>query len=185
MKETDNTILKYCKHYGKVKYETIFSGYEEKWIELSLHDKESLNDLIQYYIRSGLEHFCEYDDTPIGIKAILWNRYEHHDFAPTLEGFADWYKRQYLGFEFFFYFDGESETPAKYDCTKEQILWRAEKMIYVEMAHLLHSENPCKEIAHYIAGYVGKCNPYEQREILTAYLENVPSLKDEILNIYG
>lgn len=177
-------FIKYCKYYGKDN-DSLFSDYEEKWIELTLNDKESLNNLIQYYIRSGLEHFCEKDNTPIGIKAILWNRYESHDLAPTLECFADWYKRQYLGFEFFFYFDGESNTPTKYECTKEQILWSAEKFIYEDMPHLLHSENPRKEIAHYVASYVGKWNPYEQREILTAYLENVPSLKDEILNIYG
>lgn len=86
--------------------------------------------------------------------------------------------------EYFFYFNGESELPTKYKGMKEQILWSAEKMIYEEMPHLLHSENPRKDIAHYVASYCGKWSPYDAQEIIKAYLKNVPSLIDEILRIY-
>lgn len=87
--------------------------------------------------------------------------------------------------KYFFYYNKEVYVPTKYKSKNEHLLWLAERFIYEELPDITYSENPRKEIAHYIASYIGKWNPYNSHEILTAYLENVPSLKNEILNIYG
>ena len=126
-------LQKRCKYYGIDQTNSIFSAYEEKWIDLMMNDSEQLNSYVQYYIRTGLEHFNEHDNTPIGIKAILWNRYESHDLMPTFEGFADWYSRQYIEkspvelIKYCRYYKGEKKNPFIKFGNDSHILWNLEK----------------------------------------------------------
>ena len=57
----------------------MFWGYERWWVE-SFDDEEKkqvLQNSIKRYIWCGLESFDESDGTPMSIKALLFNRYEH------------------------------------------------------------------------------------------------------------
>ena len=55
---------------------------------------------IDYYTREGdLPNLLpeKEDGTPIGIKAILWNRLDHWSYYPAnADEFKKWYKEQYV-----------------------------------------------------------------------------------------
>ena len=61
-------------------------GYEEAWVEFILTNNPAPQECIDYYT----EHYdlpnllpYEEDGTPLGIKAILWNRLDHWSFYPA------------------------------------------------------------------------------------------------------
>ena len=104
-------LIRQCRYY-KGESENPFEGstkamlwyYEQCWVsfEESLDDSskaEVLKESIDGYIRLGLQDFSKDDGTPIGIKAILLNRYLHWGgmlIEDEVEAFKRWYVREYL-----------------------------------------------------------------------------------------
>lgn len=96
MKKDD--LIKFCRYYkgGEelVHTQAPFWHYEKKWVEFSLTDKELLGDMLVEYYAYGLRRFCQFDDTPITLKALLFNRYSHW-LGENIEGFKKWYIKEY------------------------------------------------------------------------------------------
>lgn len=69
--------------------------YEQFWVEN--RDKEEhkavFKDNIPYFV-GIFKDFEKYDGTPIELKALLWNRYEHWT-SGTAESFMEWYRNFY------------------------------------------------------------------------------------------
>lgn len=75
-------------------------GYEEAWVEFILTNNPAPQECIDYYT----EHYdlpnllpYEEDGTPLGIKAILWNRLDYWSFYPAdADTFKKWYFENYV-----------------------------------------------------------------------------------------
>ena len=74
--------------------------YEKVWVKRMLENDPALQKLIDYYTKSyNLPSILPYevDGTPLGIKAILWNRLDHWSYYPAdAECFKTWYLEQYV-----------------------------------------------------------------------------------------
>ena len=105
-------LLKFCKYYkgesknpfeGKNQNAMMFWDYEKDWCETNvkaLENEESdaammMDLIITAYSNAGLASFRNDDDTPISLKALLYNRFDHW-FQGTPEDFKGWYVRRYL-----------------------------------------------------------------------------------------
>lgn len=93
--------LQHCRYYkgesenpfeGKDQTYTMFWFYERCWIK-HLNESNLKNELTEY-IYYGLMDFSAEDDTPISLKAILFNRYCHWNVA-DVEAFKKWYCETY------------------------------------------------------------------------------------------
>ena len=69
-------------------------NYECFWVKKN--DDENTKHVFDAngYYENDLKEFEPNDGTPIGLKALLWNRYEHWT-SGTLEGFKEWYLKYY------------------------------------------------------------------------------------------
>ena len=63
-----------------------------------LENPQYLKDMVEEYKFFGLENFNINDGVPIGIKAILFNRYMHWcgGYGDDAESFRTWYVENYL-----------------------------------------------------------------------------------------
>ena len=53
---------------------------------------------LEEYLRAGLRTFNMYDDTPLTLKAVLYNRFmQQAEGMATAEDFKRWYDRFYIG----------------------------------------------------------------------------------------
>ena len=59
-------------------------------------EDKTLADCGSEYMRQGLLDFEEFDGTPLLLKALLFNRYEHW-LEGTPEEFKRFYKERYVG----------------------------------------------------------------------------------------
>lgn len=75
--------------------------------------------------------------------------------------------------------------PKSFDQKNEGKLWVAEKAICEDFSNLISRKNPRREIAEYIAAYVGKWAPFEFREVMEVYFKHVPDLKESIMLTYN
>lgn len=66
--------------------------YSELW-----PDSPMLSDCLNDYIRRGLTEFCQFDDTPIHLKAFLMNRYFQYAEREDVEAFKEFYNKCYNG----------------------------------------------------------------------------------------
>lgn len=106
MKTSD--LLSFCRYY-KGEEECPFASnnpnslcwwYEQKWVEFTIKargDEDSdeskvLSSYLAEYIRAGMREFEKTDDTPIALKALLFNRYYHWNVGGD---FKKWYKEVY------------------------------------------------------------------------------------------
>ena len=55
-----------------------------------------LGNMLDEYISAGLSEFEMQDDTPVALKALLYNRFCHWQMADTAS-FKKWYRDTYLG----------------------------------------------------------------------------------------
>ena len=65
------------------------------WVAKMLANDPYLEEITNEYRSQGLENFSEEDGTPISLKAILFNRYEHWLEGGT-DGFKRFYRKTYL-----------------------------------------------------------------------------------------
>lgn len=96
--------LPFCRYYKGEKENPYKSGnkalfwdYERVWIDKSVDEKDdTLGDMLDEYIAYGLGEFEQMDNTPVTLKALLFNRYSHWMGCNT-DGFKKWYKKEYHG----------------------------------------------------------------------------------------
>lgn len=81
-------------------WERLLWSYEETWVRWVLENNPSVQKNIDYYTKQyDLPSILPYekDGTPLGIKAILWNRCDHWSGYPgTAKSFIRWYQEQYV-----------------------------------------------------------------------------------------
>ena len=92
--------LPFCLYYKGEKecpkdVKASFWEYEKKWIELSVKKDDSLGNMLNDYIAYGLSEFEQMDNTPITLKALLFNRYSHWQNC-DIDGFKKWYNTEYI-----------------------------------------------------------------------------------------
>ena len=94
-------LLKYCRYYKGEKecpYEGIelyrFWNYERVWVERMLDRTYEFRDELHEYITAGLVDFEKYDDTPMTLKALLFNRFGYC-FSGGLMGMVEPFKKYY------------------------------------------------------------------------------------------
>ena len=98
-------LLKFCRYYKGEKEnphpdgnDALFWGYESKWVDEMVKDTDFLSECITDYIGIGLSDFDKTDDTPLSLKALLFNRYCHWNSGTMLDcikPFKDFYKNDY------------------------------------------------------------------------------------------
>lgn len=102
-------LIKFCRYYmGEQKCpfsngsEASLWSYERAWVEFNVDNikgREHLADLVNDYARVGLSLFEIHDDTPVTLKALLFNRYCKWNSASMYEcvdGFKSYYKKTYI-----------------------------------------------------------------------------------------
>ena len=88
-----------CRYWhGEDKCDKLLASYERLWVNMIDEDPEYLQYLINGYIQRGLELFSLDDGVPVGLKALLFNRYEHWSsgYEDIVGGFKEWYFSDYL-----------------------------------------------------------------------------------------
>lgn len=101
-------LLKFCRYYkgekgnpfeGNEPQSSMLWNYEKFWFDTELAatsedtaETQLLTEFIDEYIRAGLRTFEQTDDTPVTLKAILYNRYQHWNEGGD---FKKWYCEQY------------------------------------------------------------------------------------------
>ena len=91
-------LLKLCRYYKGEKKNPFmgsakesFWKYEEFWCNLT-ENSASFSKMIDDYLRAGLRTFCEYDGTPVTLKALLYNRFCNSNEMVNADDFKRWYK---------------------------------------------------------------------------------------------
>lgn len=94
-----------CRYYNGEEYppegiDSLMWGYEEAWVRMILENNPIPNKCLDYYTKTyDLPSILPYeeDGTPVGIKAILWNRLDHWSYYPAdAEQFKKWYLENYV-----------------------------------------------------------------------------------------
>lgn len=107
---TREELILDCRYYNGEEYppegvNNLMWGYEEAWVRMVLENSPVPQKCIAYYTREfSLPNFLpeNEDGTPIGIKAILWNRYDHWEYSfleskdEQKKHFREWYLREYV-----------------------------------------------------------------------------------------
>lgn len=89
-------LLKLCRYY-KGEDECPFSNTDVRYTAWKIEslfadlwpDSPMLKECLNDYIRRGLVGFCDYDDTPIHLKAFLMNRFFQYSERENIEVFKE------------------------------------------------------------------------------------------------
>lgn len=102
MKKDD--LLRFCRYYrgesdNPFKNDdtrAILWDYERTWVSDNLKDGD-FSDYLNDYIAVGLQDFAKYDDTPVTLKAMLFNRYAKSEYSmqSAVPRFKDFYNKYY------------------------------------------------------------------------------------------
>ena len=71
----------------------LFVTCETIWVERMTDDDYSFADLLEDYFTAGLREFEQMDDTPITLKAVLFNRFCQYYDRIDVEAFRQFYER--------------------------------------------------------------------------------------------
>ena len=102
MKKSD--IIALCRYYkgetqnpfeNKDQNKTLLWIYEQIWLEDMQNDNCTFTDLLTDYLDAGLRDFCKTDDTPITLKALLFNRFCKMQDRTDPEAFKEFYQKYY------------------------------------------------------------------------------------------
>ena len=102
MKEKD--LLHLCRYYkgGELIKETdpdrqTFEKIEKGWLDTYNYRTDSTEELIsrvmEEYLLVGLGDFEKFDDTPITLKALLFNRFTKYNERIDVVAFKKWYQK--------------------------------------------------------------------------------------------
>ena len=96
-------LLKFCRYYKGQKTnpytdsdKAMLWDYERKWI-VDLSNDYDFSDYLSEYISVGLRDFSMFDDGPITLKAVLFNRYAKNAYSikDAVPGFKEFYQKYY------------------------------------------------------------------------------------------
>lgn len=102
---TREELILDCRYYNGEEYppegiDSLMWGYEEAWVRMVLDNNPIPQECLDYYTkRFDLPSILPYeeDGTPLGIKAILWNRLDHWSYLPAdADQFKSWYHEKYV-----------------------------------------------------------------------------------------
>ena len=91
---TREELILDCRYYNGEEYppqgiDELMWGYEQAWVRMVLENTREF-DLPNLLPEKE-------DGTPIGIKAILWNRLDYWSYYPAdADCFKQWYNEQYV-----------------------------------------------------------------------------------------
>ena len=89
--------IKQCKHWKDAESSDpeskMFASCERFWVERMTDDDFSFEDLLQDYVDAGLQDFEKTDDTPITLKAMLFNRFCKYMDCVDVSEFKKFYLR--------------------------------------------------------------------------------------------
>ena len=93
-------FLPFCRYYKGEKecpkdIKISFWEYERAWIDLSVDKDEMLGNMLDEYIAAGLSEFEMQDDTPIILKAYLFNRFCQYSERIDIDAFKKFYLNEY------------------------------------------------------------------------------------------
>lgn len=97
-------LLKLCRYYKgeddcpfKEQNKSTLWFYERAWVFDTLNNSNSLSSAIEEYIRLGLGLFEQFDDIPLSLKALIFNRYARtsNSMTEAVEPFKKFYKEYY------------------------------------------------------------------------------------------
>lgn len=110
-----NNLIDHCRYYkgednnpfdGKDPNKAMFWFYEKYWVdaknqstknnEAGRYKKNLISEYLTEYNNNGLANFSFNDNTPVTLKALLFNRYSHFSMCDA-EGFKKFYLKEYLG----------------------------------------------------------------------------------------
>ena len=100
MKEQD--LIAFCRHYkgeeNNPDPQDSIWRYERFWVEETMKDCPDFGRLLDDYLSAGLRTFNMYDDTPVTLKAVLFNSFmQQAEGMARVEDFKSWYDRFYIG----------------------------------------------------------------------------------------
>lgn len=94
-------LLQFCKYYKGEENspfqgtEGALWGFEKTWVAFSLNPEKGfdyLSSCLNEYLSCGLRDFEQFDDTPVSLKAVLFNRFEQWDEGGD---FKEFYRKYY------------------------------------------------------------------------------------------
>lgn len=91
-------LIKYCRYYGHdySGKSGLMAEYEHHWIEDIINNRCDLSNYVNGRDLNWLQTFNIEDGVPLGLKAILFNRYFHWSDYSTVDDFKRWYLETYL-----------------------------------------------------------------------------------------
>lgn len=102
MKKED--LLKFCRYFRgenrnpftKDETHAMLWEYERTWVSDSLKGGD-FSDYLSEYLAVGLQDFSKFDDTPVTLKAMLFNRYAKSAYTiqDAVPGFKEFYQKYY------------------------------------------------------------------------------------------
>lgn len=112
---TKEDLIKHCRYYkgedenpfepdgGENQNKMMFWFYEQCWVNFTLatikdkncEDASILHSSLKEYIAHGLADFEQFDNVPIKLKALLFNRYCHW-IGYQVDDFKEWYDTAYF-----------------------------------------------------------------------------------------
>jgi hypothetical protein len=98
--EQKEFLVSLCTRYKGQKnnpnYKDKIWEYERFWVEMSMKKNPDFSALLDAYIDAGLRTFNMYDDAPITLKAVLYNRFMQQAEGMASTGdFKRWYDTYY------------------------------------------------------------------------------------------
>lgn len=97
-------LFKLCRYYKgeddcpfKEQNKSTLWFYERAWVFDMLKDSDNRSICITEYVRHGLGSFERFDNIPLSLKALLFNRYAKtsNSMTETVEPFKKFYKEYY------------------------------------------------------------------------------------------
>lgn len=95
-------LLKFCRYYHGEKecklkddQERALWLYERAWVSSMSEEDETISRYLDEYIERDLTHFCETDNVPVTLKALLFNRYISTSEMTDVDAFKKWYINNY------------------------------------------------------------------------------------------
>lgn len=95
-------LLKFCRYYhgeenckcSDPEVQTLCK-IEKMWVDSMSAEDSDFDALLDDYITNDLTSFCETDNVPVTLKALLFNRFTQYNDRIDVDAFKIWYKQHY------------------------------------------------------------------------------------------
>lgn len=101
---TEKDYIGSCRYYGGEETApegkgTMLWNVERAWVRMSVEGSDALGSILDGYLDAGLRTFCQYDDTPATLKAVLFNVFAKYNSGGPQDAareFRKFYLEQYM-----------------------------------------------------------------------------------------